>query len=456
MRTALTRIAALAAACAAALPAAASADTFNVTTLADSGKGSLRDAVQDANALVGSDRIVFKAELGGAIPLASEITVTDETHFEGRGPRRLTVSGGGGTRIFDIDVTTPGQPVTIFGLKLAGGSAAVGGAIRNADSRLSIDESALSGNRATAGDGGAILHAGGELLTIRTSTLDGNEASGDGGAVAAQGSSAFLGTTTVSDNRAGALGGGLAFAAGAAESLTIEASTVAGNQAGGQGGGIAVDGLAERTLTSALVAANTATAGSTDAVSGVGSPPAAVGFSLIGDPAGFAFASEAPNVIGQAPKLGPLGDYGGPTDTRPLLAGSPAIEAGRSGGPDQRGAGRPFNVRKLPAATGGNGADIGSYERALCGNAVINVIGSDGKDRLSGRNGVDGILGLGGNDVIKGLAGNDGLCGGAGKDVLSGGRGNDILRGQESADRLLGGGGRDKLVGGGGKDQRKQ
>jgi hypothetical protein len=55
------------------------------------------------------------------------------------------------------------------------------------------------------------------------------------------------------------------------------------------------------------------------------------------------------------PKLATLGQYGGPTNTLRLKAGSPAINAG---GPvslatDQRGVARPR----------GSAADIGAYER---------------------------------------------------------------------------------------------
>ena len=55
------------------------------------------------------------------------------------------------------------------------------------------------------------------------------------------------------------------------------------------------------------------------------------------------------------PQLGPLGDYGGLTPTMPLLAGSPAIDAGGDGAgvaTDQRGRSRPF----------GNACDIGAFE----------------------------------------------------------------------------------------------
>jgi hypothetical protein len=55
------------------------------------------------------------------------------------------------------------------------------------------------------------------------------------------------------------------------------------------------------------------------------------------------------------PKLGPLGNYGGPTLTLPLLAGSPAIDGGNTAtapSNDQRGHARPY----------GAAADIGAFE----------------------------------------------------------------------------------------------
>jgi len=57
------------------------------------------------------------------------------------------------------------------------------------------------------------------------------------------------------------------------------------------------------------------------------------------------------------PKLGPFGNYGGPTATIPLLADSPAIDAGdstASPATDQRGISRPY----------GAGFDIGAFESA--------------------------------------------------------------------------------------------
>ena len=64
------------------------------------------------------------------------------------------------------------------------------------------------------------------------------------------------------------------------------------------------------------------------------------------------------------PMLGPLQNNGGPTLTRALLSGSPAIDKGHSSGlaTDQRGFPRTFDQPMIPNATGGDGTDIGAVE----------------------------------------------------------------------------------------------
>ena len=64
--------------------------------------------------------------------------------------------------------------------------------------------------------------------------------------------------------------------------------------------------------------------------------------------------TSAPNLTGVDPRLGPLADNGGPTQTMLPAAGSPVINAGTSNAlaTDQRGAPR----------TSGGGTDIGAVE----------------------------------------------------------------------------------------------
>jgi IPT/TIG domain/S-layer homology domain len=82
-RVAEVRIAFIALLC--VLSSAASAATFTVTTTADSGPGSLRQAILDANANAGLDTIAFSIPGGGVqtITVGSELTITDAVLIDG-------------------------------------------------------------------------------------------------------------------------------------------------------------------------------------------------------------------------------------------------------------------------------------------------------------------------------------------------------------------------------------
>ena len=64
------------------------------------------------------------------------------------------------------------------------------------------------------------------------------------------------------------------------------------------------------------------------------------------------------------PRLGPLQNNGGPTDTMALLTNSPALDKGKSFGlrTDQRSVTRPFDDPAIANASGGDGSDIGAFE----------------------------------------------------------------------------------------------
>jgi hypothetical protein len=98
----------LAAGVVAPLPAAThvSAASFVVTSTANSGAGTLRDAIQSANAVAGEDTITFNLNPLGPPPhtitLTNNITVTDDLRIEGPGQAALTLTNPT-SRVFDVD-----------------------------------------------------------------------------------------------------------------------------------------------------------------------------------------------------------------------------------------------------------------------------------------------------------------------------------------------------------------
>lgn len=123
--------------------------TFHVSTTADSGPGSLRQAIIDANT-VGGGTIVF--DVYGTITLASTLpAINGNLTILGSYPASLTVSGNQSCRIFDVPV---GASCAISGLTLKDGFAYIdnppsnsepGHAIRNRGS-LSLSNCVVKHN----------------------------------------------------------------------------------------------------------------------------------------------------------------------------------------------------------------------------------------------------------------------------------------------------------------------
>jgi hypothetical protein len=159
--------------------------TLQVTTTADSGKGSLRDDVGQAAA---GDMITFadKPE-GQTITLTSgPITPGVDLTIAGPGSCDLTVSGGGTQRIF---IVPAGVSATIRGLTIADGKAAEGAGVDDSGI-LTLDDDLFTRDVAVApsggtGYGGAVFNESGGTLTVTGSAFCDNQAqvgSGNGGA----------------------------------------------------------------------------------------------------------------------------------------------------------------------------------------------------------------------------------------------------------------------------------
>lgn len=179
-----TRSALLALAIVGATTGETAAAVFTVSTTADDGAGSLRQAILDANSAAGADSVVFAATATGTILLLSALPeVTDDLDILGPGAGVLTVDGAGSFRVLAFGGTST---ATISGLTIANGAVIddVGGGIFNSGSAiLTISDTVLSGNTATRGSsffgfaaGGAIANFG--RLTILRTTLAVNRATG--------------------------------------------------------------------------------------------------------------------------------------------------------------------------------------------------------------------------------------------------------------------------------------
>ena len=138
----------------------AHAATFTVTSTGDAGPGTLREAVDLANAAPGADTINFAVT--GTITLTTGvIRILDALTIQGPGAANLTIDGNQASRIFvTFEATSPPCPattgpsdflVTISGLTLRNGWRSVanssGGAISAARS-LVLDSVIVRDNAA--------------------------------------------------------------------------------------------------------------------------------------------------------------------------------------------------------------------------------------------------------------------------------------------------------------------
>jgi len=199
--------------------------TFLVSNPADSGPGSLRWAIDQANITAGADAIAFEASLADQ-PIVlggTELSVSDDLTITGLGADDLTISGNNASRVFSI---AAGVAVSISGVTIASGAADFGGGIYN-EGTLTVANCILTNNSAGS-DGGAIDNV--RTLAVIDSILSDNSAVW-GGAICNYSPDIEF-----------------------PSSVTIANSTFTGDYAGRDGGGIWNDGLL--TLTDSTFSAN--------------------------------------------------------------------------------------------------------------------------------------------------------------------------------------------------------
>jgi hypothetical protein len=192
--------------------------TSTVTNNNDTGEGSLRERILDANA---GDTIDFAPNVTGTIALTSDqLLVETSLTITGPGARTLTVarSSANGTPDFGIFAValSGGSSVTvsISGLTISNGNSAEGGGISN-NGTLTVSNCTISGNHASL-VGGGLTNSNGRTVTLTNCTLSGNTADdsiSDGGAIFNLGTM-IMNNCTLAGNSSGDGGGALANSGG--------------------------------------------------------------------------------------------------------------------------------------------------------------------------------------------------------------------------------------------------
>jgi len=394
------------------------AASFVVTTLANSGVGSLRAAIASAN-----DGDVITFAIGGTITnLTGELLIGKNLNIVGPGPTNLAVSGNNSSRVFNI---AGGAMVNLSGLTICNGHARDG---------------AAGTNSATPGwpgdDGGGIYNSGTLALTNCVITRC---RSGQGGAGFSSVPIFPFGNPGSSGGGPGGNGGGiynagtLVLAACTLTSNTNGSGGVGGNSAlgtflggaGGNGGsGAGVYDMGAATLVSCVFGFNSAGSGG---AGGRGGPGSDSQYDGAGGGRG-----------GDGGSGGGLYSQGNPTSVSCTFAGNSAGSGGRggSGGVGAHSGGIPASAGNGgPGGDGGTGGSSGglycpgSFQALAC-TFVGNAAGNAGNGGQGGAGGVN-TRAAGGNG---GNGGNGGTGGGGGGASTWGGSSlQNVLAAQNSA-----------------------
>jgi predicted outer membrane repeat protein len=236
--------------------------TFSVSNTNDSGPGSLRQAILDANINPGEDvisiTVLGQLDLQSALPTITEAVIIYV-------PNAATIF-----RPFKIDgqnlyrgLTIANVPVTITGLTVQNAVAfgtLTGGGI-NSEGSLTLN--GVTVLNSSAGSGGGVGSTG--AIVVNGSLFQGNRASDRGGAIYAEGA-LTVNESIIQNNQCptwfNCAGGGLY----AGNTLTVANTEIISNTTGGAGGGLDANGAV--VITGTLFSGNSASSGIASGIGG--------------------------------------------------------------------------------------------------------------------------------------------------------------------------------------------
>ncbi|MEO5334806.1 MAG: DUF4347 domain-containing protein, partial [Magnetococcus sp. YQC-5] len=213
---------------------------YTVTSTADSGANTLRQAIADAKANPGADTIDIN--VATPIVLSSQIDITDTANLVINGNNATISSAVAGTwRAFYVNLSATTTDLTMNNLTIDGFQSTTltpipaGGGIYLDQGILNLNYVTVSNNTHTVSVavpysvGGGIFLDASATLNVNDSTISTNSAI-RGGGIRNEGGTVTITRSTIKDNSAitaNGLGGGLSLFTG---SMSVVDSTVSGNQ----------------------------------------------------------------------------------------------------------------------------------------------------------------------------------------------------------------------------------
>ncbi|MEM7802381.1 MAG: hypothetical protein AAF633_24525, partial [Chloroflexota bacterium] len=178
-----------------------------VTTLNDSGAGSLRQALLD---ICPDGTISFDVSLAdGTIDLISSLSISQPVTIEASLP--LTVSGQSVLRVMVLNASAANQTVTVRGFTIANSTSLNGSGINNSGFDLFLDDMNFVNNSAAEAGGAVFVQdtiTGTASLSVTNSIFNSNLASNGGGIFADTLGSVVVENGLFVDNEATSSGGG--------------------------------------------------------------------------------------------------------------------------------------------------------------------------------------------------------------------------------------------------------